>query len=59
MEDIGTLVQGILGDQQIFIRGDLNGHVGKGSNSFDQIHGGYGYDTRNNEGKPILEFSLA
>lgn len=59
MEDIRTLVQGILGDQQIFIRGDLNGHVGKDNNSFDQIHGGYGHDTRNNKGKPILEFVIA
>lgn len=39
LEDMGTLVQGIPGDQQIFIRGDLNGHVGKDNNSFDQIYG--------------------
>lgn len=56
MEDTGTLVQGVPGDQQIFVRGDLDGHVGKDTNSFNQIHRGYGYDTRNNKRKAIVDF---
>lgn len=56
MEDTGTLVQGVPGDQQIFVRGDLDGHVGKDTNSFSQIHRGYGYDTRNNKRKAIVDF---
>lgn len=58
LEDMGTLVQGIPDDQQIFICGDLNGHVGKDNDSFDPIHGGYGY-IRNNGGKAIQDFILA
>lgn len=39
--------------------GDLNGRIGKDNNSFEQVHKGYGYGTKNDKGKVILEFSLA
>lgn len=33
-----TLVQGISGDQQIFIGGDLSGLVGKDSDCFGRVY---------------------
>ena len=30
---------------------DINGHVGKYINGFDGVHGGYGVDQRNLEGR--------
>ena len=37
------------------IGADLNGHVGKGNDSFKHIHGGHGYGTQNAEGRKVLE----
>lgn len=53
---MNSLVKGILGDQQIFIGEDLNGHVGKDN---DQVHRDYGYSTKNDEGNVILEFAIS
>ena len=38
---------------------DLNGHVGRSASGFEQVHGGFGYGTRNTEGNRILEFCTA
>ena len=43
----------------VIIAGDLNGHVGRGSEGYEGIHGGRGYGTRNREGDRILEFGNA
>ena len=42
-----------------FIGSDLNGHIGKYANSFENVHGGCGYGDRNTEGERILEFAVA
>ncbi|AQK72942.1 Retrovirus-related Pol polyprotein LINE-1 [Zea mays] len=44
--------------EKLFI-GDLNGHVGTSSTSFEGVHGGFGFRTRNQEGEEILNFALA
>jgi hypothetical protein len=44
---------------KLFIGGDLNGHVGSTRVGFDGVHGGFGYGSRNQEGKGILNFALA
>ncbi|ESO08344.1 hypothetical protein HELRODRAFT_169155 [Helobdella robusta] len=36
---------------------DLNGHVGKKTNGLDNVHGGFGYGERNEDGNRILEFA--
>ena len=36
--------------------GDFNGHVGKRTDSFEGVRGGYGIGERNVEGKMLLEF---
>lgn len=53
-EDMNTSVQGILGDQCIFMGGNLYSRVDKNGEEFEQVHNGYGYDTRNDEGKATL-----
>jgi hypothetical protein len=42
-----------------FIGGDLNGHVGSTRVGFNEVHGGFRYESRNQEGKGILNFVLA
>jgi hypothetical protein len=45
--------------EKLFIGGDLNEHVGSTRVGFDGVHGGFGYDSRNQEGEGILNFALA
>ena len=44
-------------EEEIFVGGDLNGHVGVCSDGYDTIHGGWGYGRRNNDGNSILDFA--
>ena len=37
--------------EKLFIGGDLNGHVGTTSAGFEAVHGGFGYGSRNREGR--------
>ena len=41
---------------KIFILGDLNGRVGKRDSTYKEVVGQYGEETRNSNGKRILEF---
>jgi hypothetical protein len=43
----------------VVIGGDLNGRVGKGRGGYDEVHGGFGYGVRNEEGNSVLEFCVA
>jgi hypothetical protein len=45
--------------KNLFIGGDLNGHVGSTRVGFDGVHGGFGYGNRNQKGEGILNFALA
>ena len=40
----------------VVLGGDLNGHVGKESDGYEGVHGGFGFGARNVEGERILEF---
>jgi hypothetical protein len=53
------LLSGIKDDENIFVGGDLNGHVGRDADGYDGVHGGYGYGKRNTEGEMMLEFATA
>ena len=46
-------------DEFLIICGDLNGHVGKLSTGFDNIHGGHGFGNLNREGTRILDLCAA
>ena len=39
--------------------GDWNGHVGRAADGFEEVHGGYGYGVRNDEGGRLLDFAVA
>jgi hypothetical protein len=43
----------------IMLGGDINGHVGSGSDGYEGLHGGFGFGKRNKEGDRILEFCEA
>ncbi|ESO10208.1 hypothetical protein HELRODRAFT_190408 [Helobdella robusta] len=43
--------------QSINFGGNLNGHVGEKTDGFDNVHGGFGYGKRNEDGNRILEFA--
>jgi hypothetical protein len=53
------LVSGVPISEKLFIRGDLNGHVGSTRVGFDGVHRGFEYESRNQEGEGILNFALA
>ena len=44
---------------ELFIGGDLNGRVGTSSAGFEAVHGGFGYDSKNQEGEKVLDFAIA
>jgi hypothetical protein len=45
--------------EEVVIGGDLNGHVGELAEGDEEVHGGFGYGKRNEEGERILEFCEA
>ena len=39
--------------------GDWNGHVGRAADGFEEVHGGFGYGERHDEGVRLLDFAVA
>ncbi|AQK49513.1 Retrovirus-related Pol polyprotein LINE-1 [Zea mays] len=58
-EGLEDMVSSVPVGEKLFIGGDLNGHVGISSTSFEGVHGGFDFGTRNQEGEEILNFALA
>ena len=62
-EEFFTVLGKILSDidvgERLLICGDMNGHVGAEVDSFEGVHGGYGFGRRNVDGEMLLEFSDA
>jgi hypothetical protein len=58
-EELDALISSVLISEKLFIGGDLNGHVGSTRVGFDEVHGGFGYGSRNQEREGILNFVLA
>jgi hypothetical protein len=52
------LVSSVPISDKLFIREDLNGHVGSTRVDFDEVHEGFGYGSTNQEREGILNFSL-
>jgi len=52
-------VQGIPIKENLFIGGDLNGHVGTSHYRFDSVYGGFSFGKRNKSGNLILVFTLS
>jgi hypothetical protein len=45
--------------KKLFIGGELNGYVGSNRVCFDEVHRGFRYGSRNQEGDGILNFVIA
>jgi hypothetical protein len=58
-EEIDVLVSSVSIFKKFFIGGDLNGHVWPTRVGFDGVHEGFGYESRNQEGEGILNFTLS
>jgi hypothetical protein len=58
-EELDALISSMSNSEKLFIGGDLNVHVGSTRVGFDGVHGGFRYESRNQEGESILNFSLA
>nr|GEV70626.1 hypothetical protein [Tanacetum cinerariifolium] len=46
-------------DEQLFIEGDLNGHIGAVADGYAGVHRGFSFGDRNEEGRSIIEFDTA
>jgi hypothetical protein len=57
-EELDALVSSVPISEKLFIGGDLNGHVCSNRVGFDRVHGGFRYESRNQEGEGILNFAL-
>ena len=57
-EDLDGIIRVVPNSEKLFI-GDLNGHIGTTSTGFEAVHGGFGYGSRNQEGKEVLDFAVA
>ena len=58
-DDLISLISVLSEDELVMLGGDLNGHVGRNTDGYEGIHGGYGYGNRNREGERILELGAA
>jgi hypothetical protein len=58
-EDLEDMVRRVSSDEKLFIGGYLIGHVGTIRGGFERVHGDFGYDEQNQEGKDILNFAIA
>ena len=58
-DQLQDTVRKVGADETFVICDDLNRYIGKLANSYEGVHGGYGYGLRNKEGEHILEFAVA
>ncbi|XP_013794700.1 uncharacterized protein LOC106478685 [Limulus polyphemus] len=52
-------IQSISQEERVFLRGNLNGHIGAERGVMPRGHGGWGVEERNGEGESIIDFALA
>ncbi|VFQ71548.1 unnamed protein product [Cuscuta campestris] len=45
--------------EKVIIGGDFNGHIGDSAEGFKDVHGGFGFGSRNPAGVSLLEFARA
>ncbi|VFQ65628.1 unnamed protein product [Cuscuta campestris] len=45
--------------EKVIIGGDFNGHIGESAEGFEDVHGGFGFGSRNPAGVSLLEFARA
>ncbi|XP_047264183.1 uncharacterized protein LOC124896626 [Capsicum annuum] len=55
-EDLDEVVRGVPSSEKIVVAGDFNGHIEAFPGGFGDVHGGFGFGERNEEGAALLEF---
>ncbi|CAG9568035.1 unnamed protein product [Danaus chrysippus] len=58
-EQFEEVLRAIPAAEVIIVGGDLNGHVGRAADTYERVHGGFGYGRRNAEGETILRTCIA
>ncbi|KAM3202500.1 hypothetical protein P3L10_030124 [Capsicum annuum] len=58
-EALEDVVRGVPSSEKIVVAGDFNGHIGALPGGFGDVHGGFGFGERNEEGATLLEFARA
>ncbi|KAM3383348.1 hypothetical protein P3S68_008923 [Capsicum galapagoense] len=58
-EALEEVVRGVPSSEKIVVAGDFNGHIGALPGGFGDVHGGFGFGERNEEGANLLEFARA
>ena len=58
-DQLNAVIAKIPNNEELVIGGDWNGHVGKSADGFPQVHGGFGFGERNDEGGRLLDFAVA
>ncbi|XP_022007321.1 craniofacial development protein 2-like [Helianthus annuus] len=56
---LDVVVRAIPREEKVFIGGNFNGHIGKDSDGFELVHGGFGFGDRNDPGRDLLDFATA
>ena len=56
---LGKILSDINVGERLLICGDMNGHIGAEVDSFEGVHGGYGFGRQNVDGEKLLEFADA
>ncbi|XP_047256137.1 uncharacterized protein LOC124888893 [Capsicum annuum] len=58
-EVLDEVVRGVPSWEKIFLRGDFNGQIGSFPLGYDDVHGGFGFWVRYDEGAALLDFARA
>ena len=58
-EALEEVVRGVPSSEKIVVAGDFNGHIGALPGGFGDVHVGFGFGERNEEGATLLEFARA
>ncbi|CAG9566563.1 unnamed protein product [Danaus chrysippus] len=53
-EQLEEVLRAIPAAEVIIVGGDLNGHVGRAADTYERVHGGFGYGRRNAEGEKLF-----
>nr|XP_016435259.1 PREDICTED: uncharacterized protein LOC107761548 [Nicotiana tabacum] len=58
-DDLDEVVRGIPHAGKFFIGGDFNGNIGVIARGYDEVHGGFGFEDRNEGSTSLLDFDKA
>ncbi|XP_076907033.1 uncharacterized protein LOC143563362 [Bidens hawaiensis] len=56
---LNGVVRVVSREETIFVGGYFNGHIGKDSDGFQIVHGGFGFGDKNKPGRDLLDFAMA